>query len=572
MADFDLIIRGGSVVDGTGGPEFTGDVAVTGGRIAAVGRVDGAGRREVDADGATVTPGFVDIHTHYDGQATWDSTLQPSSWHGVTTVLAGNCGVGFAPARATDHHRLIKLMEGIEDIPEVALTEGLRWDWESFPEFMDVLARRPRDIDMAVQIPHAPLRVYVMGDRAAARADATDDEIAQMARLVREAISAGALGFSTSRTLKHKAKDGENTPSYGVGDAELSAIARALGETGTGVLQLVADFVDLDDDFRVIEGMARSSRRPVSVSLAQERDRPDTYRAVLARITALNAQGHQVKAQVAARGIGMLLGLQCSLHPFMTNPVWKAELAGRPVAEQARLMAEPTMKAKVLAAHTGHADPTVLGGDRIYRWEAMFPLTDPPDYEPPLDRSVAAIASRTGRSAVEVAYDLVVQDGGRAMIYEPFTNYADGSLDPVREMLVHPHSLPGLSDGGAHIGVICDASFPTSQLQYWARERPSGRLPLTYVVQRQARDTARFVGLGDRGVIAPGYKADLNVIDLPHLRLRLPEVHFDLPAGGRRLLQRADGYVHTFVSGVETYSHGAATGERPGRLVRGGTS
>jgi len=568
VSAYDLVIRGGTVVDGNGGRPRTADVAITGGVIAEVGPALGRGRREVGAAGALVTPGFVDIHTHYDGQATWDERLLPSSWHGVTTAVMGNCGVGFAPATPGHRQRLIELMEGIEDIPGTALHAGLRWDWETFDQFLCSLAMRSHDIDFATQVPHAALRVHVMGERALAGEAATADDVAAMAGLARAGVEAGALGFTTSRTLNHRSVTGELTPTYDADVAEVAGIAAGLGASGRGVLQLVADFLDVQADLDVILAMARASGRPVSVSLIEIAPRPGAFRQVLSGLAAASEEGLVVRAQVAARAIGLLMGLQCTLHPFMTNPVWR-EIAGRPPAEQARVMRGPAVKAAVLAAQTDARNRNLIGGALIHKYELMYELTDPPSYEPDPGDTIAARAAREGRAGEDLAYDILTGDEGRAMLYVTAANYVGGSLDSVHEMLAHPCTLPGLSDGGAHVGTISDGSFPTTLLAHWARDRRSGRFPVEYIVQRQARDTARAVGLGDRGVLAPGYRADVNVIDLDRLGLRRPEMHFDLPGGGRRLLQRAEGYLHTFVRGQETYAAGEPTGALPGRLVRG---
>jgi N-acyl-D-aspartate/D-glutamate deacylase len=565
MAEHDLVVRAGTVVDGTGSPPRTADVAVRDGRITEVGRVSGRGRREIAADGAVVAPGFVDIHTHYDGQATWESRLQPSSWHGVTTVVMGNCGVGFAPVEPVHQDRLIELMEGVEDIPGIALHEGLRWDWRTFPEYLDALDALPHDVDMAAQVPHAALRVQAMGERAAAHEQATSEEIALMAWLAREGVEAGALGFSTSRTLNHKSISGELTPSYAVGADELVAIATAVGETGRGVFQLVSDFPDPEAEFALIRAMVARSGRPLSASLVQSPVAPAMHREVLRLIDSAQADGLPILAQVAARPVGMLLGLHNTLNPFMTNPVWRQLLDLSP-EEQAARMAEPQLRSEIVAAQTGEKDRSRLGGTLIHRYELMYELADPPNYEPSASESIAARAERAGVSPVEIAYDVVA---GGGMLYLTSLNYADGNLDAAHEMLTHQHTVPGLSDGGAHVGTICDGSFPTTLLQHWTRDRDGARLDLSFVVQRQARDTARAVGLLDRGVLAPGYRADLNVIDMDALRLHRPEVRYDLPAGGRRLLQRADGYRHTVVAGLETYRDGEPTGALPGRLVRG---
>jgi N-acyl-D-aspartate/D-glutamate deacylase len=564
----DLVIRGGTVIDGTGAPARAADVAIAGGKVVEVGRVGERGEREIDADGALVIPGIVDIHAHYDGQATWDTFLTPSSWHGVTTVVMGNCGVGFAPVHASHQERLIELMEGVEDIPGAALHEGLTWEWRTFGEYLDAVDGRPHDIDVAAQAPHGALRLHVMGERGAQREPATPEEIEAMGALAREAVEAGALGFTTSRTLNHRTSRGEPTPTLTASADELAGIARALGDAGKGVLQVVSDFIDLDDEMATLRRMAAESGRPLSISVAQSPVKPDHYRAILDRITAMNEDGLVVRGQVAARGVGLLLGLQCTLNPFMTNPVYR-EIAALPAGEQARIMADPGFKERVLAAATDQRDRSKLGGRLIGRFELMFELGDPPDYEPDPSTSVAARAAREGRAPEDLAYDLIVADAGRAFLYLPTLNYAGGNLDAAGEMLAHPYTVPGLGDGGAHVGTICDGSFPTTLLAHWGRDRERGRLELPYLVQRHCRDTARTVGLLDRGVLAPGYKGDVNVVDFDRLRVRRPEMHFDLPANGKRLLQRAEGYVHTIVNGVDVYRDGDATGELPGRLVRG---
>lgn len=569
MSEFDLVVRGGTVVDGTGAPGRRADVALSHGIVVEVGKVSSRGHREIAADGALVTPGFVDVHTHYDGQATWDSYLQPSSWHGTTTVVMGNCGVGFAPVIPDDHARLVELMEGVEDIPGVALTEGLSWAWQSFSEYLDALETRPHDLDFSAQVPHAALRVRAMGDRATAHTLANEEEISLMAKLAAEAIEAGAVGFSTSRTLNHKSISGELTPSYAAGREELRAIAAAIGATGKGVLQLVTDWDDesIETDFDLIRSMVVASKRPMSFSLAQGLEAPSRFRQALRFLEEANAEGHRLRAQVAARGIGILLGLNCTLNPFKANPAYQ-RIAHLPVAEQAKLMADQGMRREILA-HGIVKDPTLIGGQFLDRVELMFELTDPPNYEPDPADTIARRAERLGVPVEELIYDILISDTGKGMLYQPFTNYVDGSLDGALEMLRHDYTIPGLSDGGAHVGTICDASFSTTLLQHWVRDRERDRLPVEFVVQRQARATAEAVGFLDRGLLLPGYKADLNVIDLDALHLYKPEIHYDLPAGGRRLLQRAEGYRHTIVSGVETYTGGEATGELPGRLVRG---
>src|SRR5437588_387247 len=474
----DLVIRGGIVVDGTGAPPRRADVAIDGARITAVGSAAdvGDGRRRIDADGTVVTPGFVDVHTHYDGQATWDDSITPSAWHGVTTVVMGNCGVGFAPVRPTDHDVLVELMEGVEDIPGTALHEGLQWDWESFPQYLDALERQPRDVDVAAQLPHGALRLYVMGERGAAREPATDDEVAEMARLAGEAMDAGAMGFTTSRTRNHRTSRGDWTPTLTAAASELAGIADGLGSVGKGVLQVVSDFTDPREELSSVLGMAESSGRPLSISLSQVPTKPEGWRSLLDAITSANERGLSVRAE----------------------------------------------------------------------------------------------AARTGVPAEELVYDAALADDGRGLLYVPFLNYADGDLEAVRGMLTHPHAVLGLSDGGAHVGTICDGSFPTTMLTHWVRDRTRGeRLPLEHVVAMQTSRTAKLIGFLDRGVVAPGMRADLNVIDMDGLRLRRPSIVHDLPAGGRRFVQRADGYLHTIVAGEETYTDGEPTGALPGRLVRG---
>jgi N-acyl-D-aspartate/D-glutamate deacylase len=565
-----LVIRNGTVVDGSGAPALPPgtDVAVDGDRITAVGAVDGRGRREIDAEGRLVTPGFVDIHTHYDGQATWDPDISPTSWHGVTTIVMGNCGVGFAPADPGRHDFLIQLMEGVEDIPGTALAEGMTWNWETFPEYLDELARMPRVLDVSALVPHGAVRAYVMGERGG-NAPATADDVLHMGEIVREAIAAGAVGFSTTRTLLHRAKDGELAAgSYAEAD-ELVGIARAIGATGRGVLQVVSDFTDLEGEFALFRRMAEESGRPLSFSLTQVHG--DGWRRQLDLLTQANADGVAMAAQVAPRPIGVLLGLQCTLHPFVTNPVVR-EVADRPLAERVRVMADPAVRERVLATERAARDERAASGRPgrlIHALDRMYELGDPPDYEPDPATSVSARAAGDGVDPLDLAYDLMLGDGGRAFLYLPLLNYADGDLDAAGEMLAHPHTVVGLADGGAHVGSICDASFPTTLLSHWGRDRERGRMGLPFLVHRQTQATARTVGLLDRGVLAPGYRADVNVIDAGALVARRPQMRHDLPAGGKRLVQGADGYVATLVAGEVTYEHGEEAGPLPGRLVRG---
>jgi N-acyl-D-aspartate/D-glutamate deacylase len=566
---FDVVIRNGLLADGTGAPLREADVAIAGSRVVEVGTVAGRGEEEVDATGALVAPGWVDIHTHYDGQATWDQHLFPSSSNGVTTVVVGNCGVGFAPVRPEDRERLICLMEGVEDIPGTALHEGLPWTWTTFPQYLDALERTPHDIDCAAYVPHAAMRVHAMGARAVAGEGATGADIAAMAAIAWEAVAAGAVGFSTSRTLNHRSSTGEKTPSLTASAAELAGIAAGVAAGGGGLLQVISDFLDLDEEWTVLRHMAETSGRPLTISVAQLPDRPRDHVAILERIAAANADGLTVTAQVAPRSIGVLLGLSLTLHPFMTNPVY-AGIAGNPLGDQVAALRDPAFRRRLLAAHTGDVDRTKLGGFLIDQFDRMYPFGDPPDYEPDPSTALGARSAATGTPAVELALDALLADDGQGMLYLPFANYVDGNLDEARAMLVHPNAVPGLSDGGAHVGTICDGGFPTFLLSHWGVRRTEGRLPVEWLVERQTRATARTVGLTDRGVLAPGWKADLNVIDLDRLVLHRPVIHQDLPAGGRRLLQAADGYRHTFVSGVEIARDGKPTGALPGRLVRSG--
>jgi N-acyl-D-aspartate/D-glutamate deacylase len=555
----DLVIRGGTVIDGSGSPARTADVAITDGRVTEVGRVADKGRREIDTSGALITPGFVDIHTHYDAQATWDERLAPSTSHGVTTVVAGNCGVGFAPVRAADRTMLVELMEGVEDLPGVVLEEGLSWEWESIGDYLDFLDRRQFDADLAAQVCHAPVRVYVMGERGANREAATPDDIAAMAAIVTEGIRAGALGFTTSRTLNHRTSRGEPTPTLTAAREELVGLARGVGDAGAGVLQVVSDF-RADDEAGTLLEMMRASGRPLSFSLLQTEPGP-RYRRQLALLDQARAEGLEMRAQVAPRAVGVLIGLQASINPLASCPTYQP-VAGLPVAEQARELSRLERREQIRSE---------LAESPTARWlHNMYELGEPLDYEPTPDQSVARRAAALGVDPVDFYLDLLIEGGGTKLLYSPFLNYADNSLDPAAEMLAHPYAVPGLGDGGAHVGTICDASFPTSLLTHWGRDRTRGaRFELPFLVHRQTRATAEAVGLLDRGLLAPGYKADINVIDIDRLSLSAPRMAHDLPAGGRRLLQDATGYLHTFVSGVEASSDGVDTGNRPGRLVRG---
>jgi N-acyl-D-aspartate/D-glutamate deacylase len=562
---YDTVIRGGRVVDGTGGEPFVADVAVRDGKIAEVGIISGRGREEIDAQGMIVTPGFVDIHTHYDGQATWDGRMQPSSWHGVTTVVMGNCGVGFAPCREADHDKLVRLMEGVEDIPFPVLTQGLPWNWKSYPDYLDALSARKFDVDIGSQLPHAALRVFVMGQRGADREPATAEDIAEMRRLAKEAMEAGAIGFGTSRTLNHRTSAGEPIATLTASEAELTAIAMGMAEAGRGVLQVVSDFTDPEAEFAMLRRIVEASGRPLSFTLAQGSIAPKSYRILLKALEDAVAAGLPMKAQVAARPVGVLLGLELTINPFIRDPAYR-EIAHLSLAERVARLRDPELRERLVAKPVERAGP-----EMITSWKRMF-LLDPdrPDYEPGPEDTVAALAARQGVSPEAVALDHMLSRDGTGILYGPFLNYAEGSLDAVHEMIVHPDTVPGLSDGGAHVGMICDGSFPTSMLTHWTRDRTRGpKLRVRDVIRMQTHDTARAVGLHDRGVIAEGMRADINVIDYDHLTLHSPGVAYDLPAGGRRLVQRADGYAVTMVAGEITYRDGEATGVLPGRLLRG---
>jgi len=568
---YDLIIRGGKVVDGTGAPARIADVAVKDGKIAALGKVTGSATREIDADGLLVTPGWVDIHTHYDGQATWDPYLSPSCFHGVTTVVMGNCGVGFAPAKPDKHQWLIELMEGVEDIPGTALAEGIRWGWETFPQYMDALEKDKRVMDVAAQVPHGSVRAYVMGERGARNEPATPEDIAQMGKIVKEGIDAGALGFSTSRTVFHRAKDGEYVPGTTADEAELMGIGEAMGKAANrGVFELVADQPLSTQEFKWAKALALKNEIPVSYVMFQTSEAPDEWRTTLRLTEEAQREGAEISAQVACRPTGAVIGWQSTYHPFMLLKAYQA-IAGLPFPERLKKLKDPEVRASILNEKPDLSDPmTAMMQSGFSR---MFPLVDEEgnlDYEPLPENSVEGMAKRFGKPCNEIVYDMFMANEGRGYVYMPIFNYAHNSFEAIHEWLSHPSTVLGLSDGGAHCGIICDASFPTYMLSYWVRDRTRGpRLSLEQAVQKQTQSTAQLYGLNDRGVIAPGMKADLNVIDLNNLKILAPEMIFDLPANGRRMMQRAEGYRATIVSGVVTFENGAATGEMPGRLIRG---
>ena len=570
---YDLIIRGGTVVDGLGGEPFVADVAVRDGVITAVGPdVAGPATREIAATGLLVTPGFVDLHTHYDGQAIWSDRLTPSSAHGVTTAVMGNCGVGFAPCRPDDHDVLVDVMAGVEDIPGVVMVDGLPWHWETFPEFLDAVDARPRDIDVAAFLPHSPLRVYVMGRRGVDREPATDEDLAMMRKLAAEAVSAGALGFASSRLTLHKSESGQPIPSYDAGYAEIEAIARGVDDAGGGLIQFVPDLMagDYEPALRTVFDVAADVGLPVTFTLAIGNAGDPFFLDALRMVEKANenggAGGPRVTAQIFPRPIGLVLGLELSGNPFVMYPSYRA-IADLPLAERVAEMRTPDVRERILndrPAADGH--PLMFAAQA---WNYMFPLGDPPNYEPAPSDSIGARAHARGVSPAEEAYDRLLDDNGHAMLLVTLANFRDGSLDTVAELIRRDDVVLGLGDGGAHYGMICDASFPTYMLTHWVRDRPAGRLTVAEAVRELTSVPASVAGLADRGRIAAGYKADLNVIDADALRLHRPVVVADLPAGGRRLDQSADGYVATIVSGQVIAENGAPTDARPGTLIRG---
>ncbi len=571
-AAFDLVIRNGTILDGSGDAAFDGDVAISGGKIAALGKISGSGTEEIDAKGKLVTPGFVDIHTHYDGQATWSNTLSPSSTHGVTSVVMGNCGVGFAPCRPDHHDMLLRVMEGVEEIPKPVLAEGVTWTWESFPEYLDSLGRNHYDMDCAALVPHAPVRVYVMGKRGADREPATQQDAIRMSALVKEGIEAGALGFSTSRTMIHRLTDGSLAPTITAGEEELTAIALAMKEAGKGVLQLTHDDYDVTQEGITGLGMWRRivelSGRPLTVSLSQKsRMFTDKWRLSLKFLEDAHRDGLPIIAQVSNRTVGVLFGLECERNPFTGCPSFE-RIQHLPLEQKLAEMRKPEMRAKLLSEEGFDPNPGKL--TQLRRFEQMFLLGDPPNYAPPKDQNIAALAARRGIPVLEFAYDLLLANDGHNIFYYPATNYFDFNFEAVETMMRHPHTIQGLGDGGAHVGTICDASLPTHMLTYWTRDRRDGeKLPLPWAVQELTSKTAGFFGLNDRGYLKPGYRADVNVIDYDRLHLHGPRAVYDLPAGGRRLIQKADGYEATICNGQVTYREGQHTGALPGRLVRG---
>jgi N-acyl-D-aspartate/D-glutamate deacylase len=570
---YDLIIRGGEIIDGSGSPPFRGDVAIQDGSIAAVGEVDGEAKQEIDATGLAVTPGFVDIHTHYDGQVTWDPYLTPSCWHGVTTVVFGNCGVGFAPVRPDHHEYLISLMEAVEDIPGTALAEGIQWGWESFPEFMDAVDKLDLAMDVAAQVPHGAVRTYVMGERGANNEPATPEDIDAMAALVKEGIQAGALGFSTSRTIMHKAASGDPMPGTFAAEDELFGIGRVLGELGEGLFELAPvgsageDVIGARREMEWMRKLSAEIGRPVSFAMLQVDAEPTLWRDLLEESAAAVEEGADVYPQVAGRPFGMLIGHQTEYHPFRERPTYEA-LMELPFEQRVEKLRDPEVRAAILSEKVEYDDP--LSAYVMSSFHKLFPLGSPPDYEPAVEDSIAGIAEREGRSPDEVLYDCMLDKDGKELLLFPLLNYSDGNCDPIYEMIHHPRAVLGLGDGGAHCGIICDASIPTFMLSHWVRDRTRGpKIPVELAVQRMTSDPARMYGLEDRGQLKPGYRADVNLIDLAEVGLELPEMVFDLPAGGRRLVQRASGYRATLKNGEVTMRDGETTGARPGGLIRG---
>jgi N-acyl-D-amino-acid deacylase len=561
---FDLVIRSGTVVDGTGAESYVADVAVTGGRIVEIGPALGPGIEEFDATGMLVTPGFVDIHTHYDGQVTWENNISPSAEHGVTTIVTGNCGVGFAPCRTADHNELIELMAGVEDIPEVVLAEGLEWNWTTFPEYLDVVGSRSYDVDIAAMLPHSALRVYVMGDRAVKREFATKNDIAEMAGLAEEAMAAGAIGFATSRALQHKSTKGESIPTVRAAEDELLGILEGIRRAGSGVFQALSDFelfTEVEAEFAMFRRLVDETHAPLSFTLNQKHDDPDGWREIAGLLHEAVSDGLPIKGQVLCRPAGLMLGYDLSENPFLSCPTYLSQ-AGLPLTERVEQLGRQDVRAQIIAEAADE--------DRSGQWDFRFPLSDPPNYEPESSQSIAALALARGVSPAEIAYDLLIQDDGHKLILQTFQNYAAGSLDAVHEMMVHPDTVLGLGDGGAHLGLICDASYPTSMLAFWTRDRTRGpKLSIPVAVKALTSEPADAVDLRDRGRLLPGYKADINVIDYDRIQLHAPHVVYDLPSGGRRMIQHADGFVATFVDGSVTRRDGSPTGNLPGRLIRG---
>lgn len=566
----DLVIRGGTVVDGAGAPRFVADVAIDGGLITKVGADVGKGREEIDATGKIVAPGWVDVHTHYDGQATWDQEMGPSSWHGVTTVVVGNCGVGFAPAKPDRHEWLIALMEGVEDIPGTALAEGMSWNWETFPEYLDELERMPRTVDIGTHVPHGAVRAYVMDERGARNEAPTELEIARMSQIVEEALRAGALGFSTSRTVLHRSVDGELVPGTTATKEELIGIGRAMGRVGHGVFEMASDLRREWNEFEWMGALSRETGLPVTFAALQSIAKEVSLDEQIAEMRRQNAAGANIVAQIALRGNGIIMAWQGTVHPFRFRPAW-LEIAGLPWSEQLAHLKDPAFRQRMITEENQFPETDLVDLLRVVAggWFLQFEMAPDFNYEPTQADTIAARARAAGVSPEAYAYDLLMKDDGKGFIYFPVLNYQDGNLDFLEPLQHAADTVNSLSDGGAHCGTICDAASPTFMLQHWVRDRAGGRITLEHAVKRQCRDTALLYGLHDRGLIAPGCLADINVIDMDAIRLGKPWLAFDLPAGGKRLLQKAEGYAFTIKSGQVTFKDGAYLGVHPGRLIRG---
>lgn len=562
----DLVIRGGTVYDGMGGEPLEADIAIENDKIVEIGAKLGKGGEEIDATNKIVTPGFVDPHTHYDAQITWSNSISPSSWNGVTTAMVGNCGVGFAPCKPDDRDMLVKLMEGVEDIPEVVLTEGLPWNWESFADYLDALDEREYDLDVVTQVPHAAVRTFVMGDRAVRHEQAMPEERIEMGRIAAAGIKAGALGFSTSRTINHRTLAGEHTPTLRAAEEELAVIGEAIGETNMGWLQVISDFDDPEAELAMLKRINARSKRPMAITILQRDSRPELWRDLMAGITQANKQGANILGQVLTRPTGILLGFEISMNPFSGRRSWEA-IAKLSLEEKLVHLHDPGFRKRVMA----ETCPTEKLAKRVSTYERIFPWDgEVPDYEPPAEQSIAAQAAREGRDPQDFVYDVLLERGGKRILYRPLANYAYGNLDTVGEMIRHPDTLVSLGDGGAHVGVLCDSTSMAYMLTHWTRDRTRGEtVPLQWAIKRITDDNARAIGLHDRGRIAVGSRADINVIDYDGLAIGYPEVAYDLPSGGRRLIQRSRGFDATIVSGVPVYRDGEATGHYPGRLVRG---
>ena len=563
---FDLIIKNGSIYDGKGSEPYQADIAISNEKIVEIGDIKGEAKKVIDAEGKIVTPGFVDIHTHYDGQVTWDPYLRPSTYHGVTTVVMGNCGVGFSPCKPDQRDWLIGLMEGVEDIPGTALHEGIDWEWESFPEYLDALEKKPLAIDVGTQIPHGAVRAYVMGERGINHEEASQEEIDTMKEIVQEAIKAGAYGFSTSRTEKHNDVNGNLTPSITAHKNELVEIAKSLGEINQGVLQGISDFYDFDSEFDIFKAMSKESGRPISITVEQQDARPEWWEQLLDGIEDAQSEGINMYGQVPPRATGILMGLTATLNPFRFHPAYM-EIADLALDERVEIMSNDEFKEKLLSDNAVSINPLV--DEIVNSYSKMFKLGEPANYEPDPEMSFESLANSSNMTAQEIAYDAMLEKEGRALIYHPLFNYQTGDLSLVEKMLKHPYTVSGLGDAGAHCGAISDASFPTTLVQHWSRDRSRGsKLPLETVIKMQTSETANLLGIKDRGVLEKGYKADINIIDYEGLTLHEPEIINDLPAGGRRLVQKASGYDYTIVSGEVAFIKGEATGALNGRLIR----